>query len=1655
MAILYANIQCIEWPTITIALGQSTYALTLDKAIAHITSYQKIVRPDGEKICGLHHYTAPERKDTVTYQDGTLYKINPMLWVFTPEDTSAFHTGYVIYKGKAYDKPKTFFPANWSKQDIVNYIQHIVTTGSLEITSESESPYNSKTFTLIVKPNEHDANHKALVPLTIVLHGYPALQNSMHIVTLYPTLPKLRKKPPVSLRALELQQMHAIQQSKQVKVANPELIAALYNNNHDDDYTTITRLLNNGADPNVTDNLGKTPLMIAARKGELPLISKLLDCGADQTAIDTLGNTCLHHAIASGNYYAVLGLIDTININKPNKEGITPLSAAVQANQLDIVELLLEYKADPTIPDKYNQTPLIIAAKSSYNHDYNPQVCQAIVQLLLASSADLNAQDMSGNTALILAATYNNGPIGHLLLQAEADYELTNTKNKSALNEAQNHCSELALSLEKLINDKQNWLKEHNGTNLMYAVYTNNIPKATELLSRHVPLDAQAIDGETALFFAVQNNNTLLVKALLDAGADPRLKILSTGLTVNDYAQTSINTSDTIRFSLQEVTTQLDAPLLEQLRQKKEKKEQQERELARKHLESFSTDLKQNMLSQETLDNLPHFKDKILNKTQFTPLLYAVNSKKYRVVEQLLTCGVNTQAQDINQRDGLMIALDNNDNPMLQLLISSKLFNQNQLQAIWNKAFHDKNGLALGSIATQVPEIKFKALISHIRKENNQAVEFLLEQKGAQLTIDQAGQCLLEALQLLPAKTIAQTFLNFYPSLINYADNSGKTLVMEAARLDKADIVSFFCGAGADVAHTKDNQHHSALDYAPAQSDAHIMLRTLHLKEQHKIKEEQERQVAAQQLAQLQAKEQELRNQGWTLLMIAAHTNNAQAIQADTDSDVNQSNNDGLTSLMVSVQSNSIEATKALIDKPTIDLNKQDNNGDTALMHAIQANSHGAANELTTKDASLFIINNNSQTAINLITDQTNAKLKQCIMKAHDKECNRIKKLIQEHQAFDTINTLLQHTLAPYYLTMMLIEAIDKCNDQVIDLLLDSGKVPINSAEYNGTTPLMSAIVKGNSKLVKKLLSTNGINVNTKNSNTTSALMLGVNTGSLDIVKLLLSVEGIDINAHEPDGVTALIVAINNNELKIAEALLNTGKVNVNLCDELSNSPLICAVGIGSLDMVKLLLNVEDININAQNSSGNTALIIAVAKGKLEIVEALLNTRKVNVNLCNRGGDSPLMYAVGRQSLDITKLLLSVEDININAQNSSGDTPFFIAVAKGKLEIIEALVNTGKVNVNLCDALGASSLMIAIHTGASDIVKLLLSIEGIDINAQTNNKETALSIAINNNKPAIVEALLNTGKVNINLCNGLGDSPLMYAVTIESLDIVKLLLSVEDININAQNSSGNTPFIIAVAKGKLEIIEALLNTGKVNVNLCDKLGNSPLMGAINAEALDIVNLLLSIEGIDINAQRHDGTTPLIIAINKNKLEIIEALLNTGKVNVNLCDKLGNSPLMVAIHTESLDIVKLLLSVEGININTQRDDRITALIIAISKNKLEIVEALLNTGKVNINLCSKLGNSPLMIAVNTGALDIVKLLLSVEGININAQRHDGITAFTLALYTYKFDIAEALHDTGKVDVNLCPNNGFSPLMWASRPGPAERKSITTFLKKISK
>ena len=92
-------------------------------------------------------------------------------------------------------------------------------------------------------------------------------------------------------------------------------------------------LLGNGADPNISNRRGLTPLMIAARNGNSIYIATLLRAGANIEAKDRRGRTAIHHAALAGMADAIEILSNRgANVNSTNRWGGLTLSMAVWGN---------------------------------------------------------------------------------------------------------------------------------------------------------------------------------------------------------------------------------------------------------------------------------------------------------------------------------------------------------------------------------------------------------------------------------------------------------------------------------------------------------------------------------------------------------------------------------------------------------------------------------------------------------------------------------------------------------------------------------------------------------------------------------------------------------------------------------------------------------------------------------------------------------------------------------------------------------------------------------------------------------------------------------------------------------------------------------------------------------------------------------------------------------------------------------------------------------------------------------------------------------------------------------------------------------------------------------------------------------------------------
>jgi len=132
--------------------------------------------------------------------------------------------------------------------------------------------------------------------------------------------------------------------------------------------SVVAALLDMGVDVDAVGPGEFAPLHIAADRMHSGLIPMLLEAGANIHARSDDGYTPLHCAACSGDLEALQMLLDAESIiNSQDKyEQWTPLHHAVYEGHEEIVKVLLERGADPTIRDVDNEDVRNIAVRAGH-----------------------------------------------------------------------------------------------------------------------------------------------------------------------------------------------------------------------------------------------------------------------------------------------------------------------------------------------------------------------------------------------------------------------------------------------------------------------------------------------------------------------------------------------------------------------------------------------------------------------------------------------------------------------------------------------------------------------------------------------------------------------------------------------------------------------------------------------------------------------------------------------------------------------------------------------------------------------------------------------------------------------------------------------------------------------------------------------------------------------------------------------------------------------------------------------------------------------------------------------------------------------------------------------------------------------------------------
>jgi ankyrin repeat protein len=184
-------------------------------------------------------------------------------------------------------------------------------------------------------------------------------------------------------------------------------------------------LIEKGADIQHVNELGSTLLMemcrgsISNRKDQNKMISIFIQSGIQINAKNIYGNSALSYALNTKNNHLIKTLLKLggdVNISDSNgntlihKTVLLALFERLKNKDLDeIMDILLGYGANPNLKNNDGYTPLHLATKPAKDKDEKASV--QIIQKLLDYSADPKMEDRLGATAF----DYGKGNILKLL----------------------------------------------------------------------------------------------------------------------------------------------------------------------------------------------------------------------------------------------------------------------------------------------------------------------------------------------------------------------------------------------------------------------------------------------------------------------------------------------------------------------------------------------------------------------------------------------------------------------------------------------------------------------------------------------------------------------------------------------------------------------------------------------------------------------------------------------------------------------------------------------------------------------------------------------------------------------------------------------------------------------------------------------------------------------------------------------------------------------------------------------------------------------------------------------------------------------------------------------------------------------------------------
>ena len=274
-------------------------------------------------------------------------------------------------------------------------------------------------------------------------------------------------------------------------------------------------LIDAGADIDIYDDMGRSPLHWACRSGAHAVAKILVTAGAEVCGTCNFGSTCLIGAAYYGHtetvrYLVGLKGLHDVKVNH-KRDNLSALFDAVRQKHTAVVKLLIDAGADLETTNKRLCTPLLYACEKG---------SQPIVKMLVEAGAEVRCAPQDGHPCLTIAAGFGHiETVRYLVGVPQVDVSHKEEGGYTALLAAAENCQKRADVVEVLIDagsDIEAKLGERDGRSpLLVASECGNLRAVEVLVRAGADVCVTDNEGESCLTLAAGYGHTETVRTLL------------------------------------------------------------------------------------------------------------------------------------------------------------------------------------------------------------------------------------------------------------------------------------------------------------------------------------------------------------------------------------------------------------------------------------------------------------------------------------------------------------------------------------------------------------------------------------------------------------------------------------------------------------------------------------------------------------------------------------------------------------------------------------------------------------------------------------------------------------------------------------------------------------------------------------------------------------------------------------------------------------------------------------------------------------------------------------------------------------------------------------------------------------------------------------